>query len=392
MILIDNPILDSDSHITSFANFTDDWRWYKSNKGGEILSAICYYGPLLVGKLLLFIFYQRLLIQLTLFYLSGTVYNIYVLCSLVQVKSFFVDNGMNLADRQSLTGQLYELAMSLKNYPIVTSLICIWALVVEIVYLASGTAQTDRHFGLQLSLAIVQSSQGVFHVIIYFYRSYRRGTLWSKDEGLCGLCCGCEINADDNNGDGMNVLRQLSLPPTNQVVAGSSGTNSAINSRNSSRNFSGGSATGRSKTPNLADIERAADAICPVFANRNGDDDDEYTINNIVDIETFNILAGKGYCPPIPENSNTPSSHSRSALASGTYSSRQVELNSEYVSNAFRPSGMTLGPNPGSISVRIGDESDGSANSLGLSANADMLAAALTRGNRDDSFGICLED
>jgi hypothetical protein len=60
------------------------------------------------------------------FYRAGVSYNVYFLITLGKVKSFFLESSINFRDNETLTGQLYELVMSLKNYPIVTSLISIW--------------------------------------------------------------------------------------------------------------------------------------------------------------------------------------------------------------------------------------------------------------------------
>jgi hypothetical protein len=320
---------------------------------------------------------------------AGISYNAYILTSLGQVKSFFQDNSINLGDNETLTGQLYELVMSLKNYPIVTSLISIWALIVEIEFAAGGFNHTSRRFWMQMSLAILQSSQGTFHVMIYFYRSYRRGKLWSKDEGLCGLCCGCDDGfMESHSTSNSNTTRQLSLANATPQVLNGDGYSTGTNSRNISNN-SDTNHTRSKSTPSLLEVERAADTICPIFGDDDSDSlrNNDFVVGSPVDIEAFNVMSGRGYFPPSVE---APMRHSMSNGTHKTYG--HADLNSEY-NSVMRPSQLTLGPNPASISVRIGEDSDSCNTNSKLSAHSELLTIAARGGhNGDNSFGVCLED
>jgi hypothetical protein len=321
------------------------------------------------------------------FYRAGVSYNVYFLITLGKVKSFFLESSINFRDNETLTGQLYELVMSLKNYPIVTSLISIWAMIVEIEFAAGGFKRTSRRFWMQMSLAILQSSQGTFHVMIYFYRSYRRGKLWSRDEGLCEFCCGCDdgfIESNSNSSSG--TTRQLSLAKESPRVLNADSRYSASTIRNVSNNSDTNHSRSKS-TLSLLEIERAADIICPIF----GHEDHDALIYNDYFAGTrgsFNNMSGRGYFPPTVE---VPPM--RSSLGSGTpktYS--HTDLNSDY-NLVLRTSQMTLGSNPTSISVLTGDDSDSCNTNNKVYASSELLAIAATtaQNNGDSSFGVSSE-
>ena len=294
-----------------YSDFASNWYWYNEDWEGQLTGLFCYYLPLLVG----------------------IVHSSFVFYYLGQVKSIFVDSGLSLGDGRTLSGQLYELAMSLKNYPIATSLISIWAVVAEIVRLIVPNKDSSIEFGMFLLLAILQSSQGVFHVLIYFYRSYRRGTIWSRDEGLCGLCCGLDPNGGESKFDPNSPL-MLAIVQQDQRSNGFSSSDISAS------------------RPSMLDVERAIDTLCPVFDTN--------------------------------ENSKFGSDNSHGEASNTHYGPSTIA--SSQSSHTTETSG---GPFiQASVSVRVGHDCESSMNS-------NTSSVAVIKNQRDvnqSSFGICFED
>ena len=118
----------------------------------------------------------------------GVLFNGYILIRLGRIRSYFLSSVESLSG-DLLSTQLYELAMSLKNYPIVTMTVSLWALIVELLrQFRSGDDQdSPEWFWMYLLLAVLQLLQGTFNLLIYYYRAWRRGTLCAPDETFCGL-------------------------------------------------------------------------------------------------------------------------------------------------------------------------------------------------------------
>ena len=271
--------------------------------------------------------------------LSGISHSTFVFYYLGQVKLIFVDSGLNLGDGRTLPGQLYELAMSLKNYPIATMLISLWAIIVEIVRLSNRNEDSTTHqYWIYLLLAILQSSQGVFHVIIYFYRSYRRGTIWSSDEGLCGLCC--QLGA---------IEAEMKTDPNSPLMLSITANDHEFRV-NSTSDVS-------ASVPSMLDVERAVDALCPLFDGANE-----------------NSYFGNG---------NSHGAASDTPFGPPTVASTQSTQTTGTTETTFSPQLQT------SVSVRIGHDSENSE----TSSNPGSLRIDKHSGKDiHSSFGICFED
>jgi hypothetical protein len=100
------------------------------------------------------------------------------------IKQKIMMDGVDIHDPSTLAGQLYELAMSLKYYPLICIISAVWSIIVEIVRFSSSTPLESW---MVTALVVGQQSVGLFCCVLYVYNLRRSGQL---------LCCICGPQAE----------------------------------------------------------------------------------------------------------------------------------------------------------------------------------------------------
>jgi hypothetical protein len=161
--------------LNAYGDFSVDWFWFRSSREAGWIGVGCYYTPLLAGNLPCCSCESIKANDCC----AVLVYNSVTLVWLRIIKSKFLLDGIDIFDAGSLAGQLYELAMSLKYYPLLAILSTVWSIVV-------GVCQTFSANSLPVCMIVgsilVQQLFGFFCAVFYFYNLVRSRQL------ICGAC------------------------------------------------------------------------------------------------------------------------------------------------------------------------------------------------------------